>query len=211
MSVNNGDAVSAEITNAAYVSKTANSTVTSAITLAKVSGSGATVADVQAVINSTIDDLADHVADTNMHLSGGTVSIAQGGTGQTTKAAAFDALSPMTTSGDIIYGGASGAGTRLPAGTNGHFLTLSSGVPTWAAANATKQVQDIRYDTRTGHGSTNTFVPYFTNATFNTNNGTTLLNVTNSATLGFFVKAAEACVVTFSCHVMYTGTGEILE
>ena len=43
----------------------------------------------------------------------GTVLIANGGTGQSTASAAFSALSPMTTLGDIIYGGASGAGTRL--------------------------------------------------------------------------------------------------
>jgi hypothetical protein len=62
----------------------------------------------------------------------GTVAIANGGTGQTTKAAAFNALSPMTTAGDIIYGGTSGTGTRLAAGTNGQVLTLASGVPSWA-------------------------------------------------------------------------------
>ncbi len=38
--------------------------------------------------------------------NGTTIAIANGGTGATTKAAAFNALSPMTTLGDIIYGGA---------------------------------------------------------------------------------------------------------
>jgi hypothetical protein len=65
--------------------------------------------------------------------SGTAIAIAKGGTGATTKAAAFDALSPMTTSGDIIYGGTSGAGTRLGVGTNGQVLTLASGVPSWAS------------------------------------------------------------------------------
>lgn len=41
---------------------------------------------------------------------------------------------PMTTSGDIIYGGASGTPTRLPKGTDGQVLTLASGIPSWAAA-----------------------------------------------------------------------------
>jgi hypothetical protein len=62
----------------------------------------------------------------------GTVPLNKGGTGQTTKAAAFDALSPMSASGDIIYGGASGTGTRLVKGSDGQVLTLASGVPTWA-------------------------------------------------------------------------------
>jgi hypothetical protein len=63
----------------------------------------------------------------------GTVAITNGGTGATTKAAAFDSLSPMTTSGDIIYGGTSGTGTRLAKGTDGQVLTLASGVPSWAS------------------------------------------------------------------------------
>lgn len=66
----------------------------------------------------------------------GTVPLNKGGTGQTTKAPAFDALSPMTTSGDIIYGGASGTGTRLAKGTDGQVLTLASGLPSWAAAGS---------------------------------------------------------------------------
>jgi hypothetical protein len=50
------------------------------------------------------------------------------------KATSFNNLSPMTTSGDIIYGGASGTGTRLAKGSDGQVLTLASGLPTWAAA-----------------------------------------------------------------------------
>ena len=44
----------------------------------------------------------------------GAVALANGGTGQTTKAPAFDALSPLTAQGDLLVGGASGTGTRLP-------------------------------------------------------------------------------------------------
>lgn len=63
----------------------------------------------------------------------GAVPINQGGTGQTTANAGFNALSPMTTGGDLIYGGASGVGTRLANGTVGQFLTSNGGTtaPTW--------------------------------------------------------------------------------
>src|SRR5690242_18386030 len=44
---------------------------------------------------------------------------------------------PMTTVGDIIIGGASGAATRLAAGTNGQFLQLVSGSPAWGDSSAT--------------------------------------------------------------------------
>lgn len=71
---------------------------------------------------------------------GGTdVPIADGGTGASTATAAFDALSPMTTAGDLIIGGASGTRTRLAAGaTSGHVLTSngSAAAPSWQAAAA---------------------------------------------------------------------------
>ena len=69
--------------------------------------------------------------------NGTTIAIANGGTGATTKTAAFDALSPMTTAGDIIYGGTSGTGTRLAKGSDGQVLTLASGVPTWTSGVST--------------------------------------------------------------------------
>ena len=72
------------------------------------------------------------VASTNLASSvSGNLPIANGGTGATTKTTAFDALSPMTTSGDIIYGGANGTGTRLSKGSNGSILTMENDLPTW--------------------------------------------------------------------------------
>lgn len=61
------------------------------------------------------------------------VSIANGGTGQTTANAGFNALSPMTTGGDLIYGGASGVGTRLVNGSAGQVLQSNGTTlaPTW--------------------------------------------------------------------------------
>lgn len=56
-----------------------------------------------------------------------TIVLNKGGTGQTTKAAAFDALSPMNTGGDLIYGGASGTGTRLPNGSANQYLASAGG------------------------------------------------------------------------------------
>lgn len=41
---------------------------------------------------------------------------------------------PMTNYGDSIYGGASGAPTRLGIGTVGQVLTVVGGLPAWAAA-----------------------------------------------------------------------------
>lgn len=56
---------------------------------------------------------------TDYYAPGGTdVAITDGGTGASTATNAFNALSPMTTLGDVIYGGASGAGTRLAGNTS---------------------------------------------------------------------------------------------
>lgn len=63
--------------------------------------------------------------------------LAQGGTGQVTKAAAFDALQPMTTAGDLIYGGASGTGTRLAVGGAYKNLISDGTNPTWSYGECT--------------------------------------------------------------------------
>jgi hypothetical protein len=68
--------------------------------------------------------------------SSGVLEILSGGTGQTTATAAFNALNPMTTVGDIIYEGTGPAAARLPIGTTGQILTVSGGIPSWAANNA---------------------------------------------------------------------------
>ncbi len=52
------------------------------------------------------------------------------------KSASFDNLSPMTTLGDIIYGGASGTGSRLGIGSSGQLLTVVSGIPAWTTVTA---------------------------------------------------------------------------
>jgi hypothetical protein len=61
----------------------------------------------------------------------GTVAIANGGTGQTTASAAFNALSPITTTGDLIIGNGSNSATRIGIGTNGQILTSNGTTATW--------------------------------------------------------------------------------
>jgi len=64
------------------------------------------------------------------HVSG-TLPIGNGGTGQTTASAAFDALNPMTTVGDMIYEGSGPTAVRLPIGSSNQVLTVVGGIPSW--------------------------------------------------------------------------------
>ena len=65
----------------------------------------------------------------------GTLPIANGGTGQTTASAAFNALSPITTTGDLIIGNGTNSATRLAIGANTYVLTSNGTTATWAAAS----------------------------------------------------------------------------
>ena len=67
----------------------------------------------------------------------GTLPIGNGGTGQTTATAAFNALSPITTAGDLILGNGANSATRLGIGTNGYVLTSNGTTASWAAIPTT--------------------------------------------------------------------------
>jgi len=135
-----------------------------------------------------------------LYRAGGTdVPIADGGTGASTKAAAFDALSPMTTQDDIIYGGATGTGTRLAKGTDGQVLTVD---PTthhlvWATPSAasgdvaTDTIWDAKGDLAGGTGS-NTAARLAVGA-----NGKALVaDSTQTTGLGWaFAAARHGCLV----------------
>lgn len=94
------------------------------------------------------------------------VGIAKGGTGQTTATAAFDALAPTTTQGDIIYHNGTD-NVRLAAGTSGHFLkTNGAGAnPAWAAASgggALTLIDETTFTTASSVSFDNVFTSTYT-------------------------------------------------
>jgi hypothetical protein len=89
----------------------------------------------------------------------GTLPIANGGTGQTTASAAFNALSPVTSTGDLIIGNGANSSTRLPIGANNYVLTSNGTTAVWAVATGSGAT--ITNDTST---STNVY-PTFAAAT----------------------------------------------
>jgi hypothetical protein len=74
-----------------------------------------------------------------------TTPILRGGTGATTKAAAFDALSPITAAGDLIYGDANGVSIKLPPGTVDQVLTMNIGAtaPEWKTNTAATNIDGL--------------------------------------------------------------------
>ena len=102
-----------------------------------------TAANITATSNSTLTTLSTLSlpgSQVSGNISGnaanvtGTVAIGNGGTGQATAAAAFNALSPVTTTGDLIIGNGTNSSTRLGIGTNGYVLTSNGTTATWSAA-----------------------------------------------------------------------------
>jgi hypothetical protein len=86
--------------------------------------------------------------------NGTAIGIAYGGTGQTTAVAAFDALSPTTTKGDLIVNNGTD-NVRVPVGTDGQVLTADSAAASgvaWATGGGGGGISsaDIQEFTSTG-------------------------------------------------------------
>lgn len=81
---------------------------------------------------------ADKVGAADSVDKGKVVSVNASGNYELTTPASPGMANPMTTQGDIIYGGASGAPTRLAKGTAGQVLKMNSGgtAPEWGADTA---------------------------------------------------------------------------
>jgi hypothetical protein len=63
----------------------------------------------------------------------GTLAIANGGTGQTSASAAFNALSPITTTGDLIIGTGVNTSSRLGIGSSGYVLQSNGSTAAWVS------------------------------------------------------------------------------
>lgn len=80
----------------------------------------------QTITNKTINGSNNTISNISLTTGvTGTLPIANGGTGQTTQSAAFDALSPMTTKGDLVVNNGTND-VRLPVGTDTYILTSDS-------------------------------------------------------------------------------------
>jgi hypothetical protein len=132
----------------------------------------------------------------------GTLGLGNGGTGQVTAAAAFNALSPMTTTGDIIYDSGNAVAARLAIGSTGNVLTVAGGVPTWAPPATSGTVTSVSVVTANGFAgtvATATSTPAITLTTSITGilqgNGTAISAATTTGS-GSVVLATSPTLVT---------------
>jgi hypothetical protein len=146
--------------------------------------------------------------------SGTALPIANGGTGQTTASAAFNALSPVTTTGDLIIGNGTNSATRLAIGANTYVLTSNGTTATWAAATGgvTQIVAGtnvtispvggtgvVTINSSGGGGSA------YTRTTFTATAGQTVFTVTYA--VGYLQIYVNGVLLTGSDYTASSGTG----
>lgn len=150
-----------------------------------------------------------------------TLAIGSGGTGQTTASAAFNALSPITTTGDLILGNGTNSATRLGIGTNGYLLTSNGTTASWQAApvsmvypgagipNSTGSAWTTSYST----SGTGTVVALATGAALtnpsanliNDTNGNEILGLSPTASATDFLTVKNGIGVGVPLHVYADG------
>lgn len=127
------------ITNSGVTKVTAGSGISASASTGNITVSNSGVTSV----SFGTSGLTPSTATTGAVTVGGTLAIANGGTGQTTKTAAMDALSPITTRGDVIRGGVGGTSERLALGTNGQVLSSNGTDVVWATPAGTGTVTSV--------------------------------------------------------------------
>ena len=154
---------------------------------------------------------------------GSAIGLSYGGTGQTSKAAGFNALSPITTLGDLIYGDAANSNARLAGNTTTTKQFLSStgngtnaAAPAWGAlanADIPTALTGKTYNGLTltanatgfsvGGGTTAKTLQVNNNLTFSGTDGSTL-NIGAGGTLG---TGAYATIANYALLASPTFTG----
>lgn len=136
-------------------------------------------------------------------------------------------FNPMTTGGDVIYGGASGAPTRLANGTNGQVLTSggTTAAPTWTSLSSGNTLSS----TQVGYGNGSNVMTGSADLTFDSTNrafaitnpgtgsaGVAVLNLGNSsgANVMQFSKLSTGYtpsgLATANASVMFNSAGDLV-
>lgn len=159
------------------------------------SNPGGTVTSVAATVPSFLSISGSPITSSGtlaISYSGTALPVANGGTGQTTASAAFNALSPITSTGDLIIGNGTNSATRLAIGANNYVLTSNGTTAVWAVATGSGAT--ITNDTTT---ATNVY-PTFAAAT----SGSLSTIYTSNANLLYKPSTGE---FTSSIHISSNG------
>ena len=139
------------------------------------------------------------VTSTGTITASGTLGTDFGGTSATTAIAAFNALAPTTTSGDLIYRTSTG-NVRLAIGSSGQLLTASGGLPVWISPSSGGTVN---YVDVSGGG---------TGLSFNggpiTASGT--ITATGTLGIGFGGTSATTAIAAFGALAPTTTQGDLI-
>ena len=86
-------------------------------------------------------------------LAAGTLPIAAGGTAGTTATTAFNNLSPITTTGDLIIGTGTNTASRLGIGANTYVLTSNGTTASWTAPSGSSVLNITEFTATSGQTS----------------------------------------------------------
>ena len=139
--------------------------------------------------------------------NGTSIAIANGGTGQTTAGAAFNALSPITTTGDLILGNGTNSATRLGIGANTYVLTSNGTTASWVApsgggSQATATALGTVYAKQTTGGGT----PYLTAFGYNAGVSTTGASNTAIGTEALYTNSTGTTNLAVGYQALYNNT-----
>lgn len=177
-----------------YASKTAN------YFLAAPNGS-AGAPTFRAVVAADIPTLNQNTTGTAGNVTG-TVAISNGGTGQTTAAAAFNALSPITTTGDLIIGTGTNTSSRLGIGTTSYVLTSNGTTATWAAPAGSTTLTTTSFTATSGQTSFSvTYTPALLQGVYR--NGIKLDPADYTSTSGTAIVLATGAITGDNIQVQY--------
>lgn len=145
--------------------------------------------------NKTINGANNTITNISAASLTGAVDATNGGTGLTSYS-----------TGDIIYASASNTLSKLAAGTNGYVLTLSAGVPTWAAAGGGGGVSSFSAGTTGFTPSTGTTGSVTLSGTLATTNGGTGITGFTAANNAIYSTSSSA-LTAGTLPVAAGGTG----
>lgn len=139
----------------------------------------------------------------------GALPIANGGTGETLGSAAFNALSPMNTEGDMIYYHSSFGGVRLPIGSNATCLTSNGSDPNWTSCQITLETNSsnnsnqnlLNFETSTTNAVGLTVTPS------NPSGGIEKFEITGSSYTGNAATATALAATPIQCSGVQFATG----